>query len=183
MKNKMVQQLTRTALLLALCVVLQLALPTAIQAVKGPAVNVVLLVAAFTVNLPFAIAVAMINPIFVLLLSPPTAMVLCPQIVLVVMLGNATLVACAALLRKYFYGVPGLVAACLAKTAVMMVTIQYLVIPFFGANLEAKGIVATVQYSFGLGQLSTAAIGSVIFFVCWQVLKKIPAFAEKEQAE
>lgn len=175
MKKPMIKDLTRAALLLALCVVLQLALPTELQAVKGPAVNIVLLMAAFSVSLPYAAAIAAINPIFVLLISPPALMLLCPQIVLVVMLGNVTFVVCAGALKQYLLGIPALVLACLAKTGVMIVTITYLVIPMFGGAL-ADAQVTAAQASFGIGQLSTAAIGSGIFFVCWQVLKNIPAF-------
>lgn len=182
MKNPTVQMITRAALLLALCVALQLALPTELQAVKGPAVNIVLLLAAFTVSLPYAGAIAVINPLFVLLLSPPALMLICPQIVITVMLGNLTFVVCASLLKKYLLGIPALVAACLAKTGVMIVTITYVIIPVFGAGL-AEAQVTAAQASFGIGQLSTAATGSVIFFVCWQILKKIPVFAENSEAE
>ncbi len=179
MKSKNVQMITRSALLLALCVALQLALPTELQAVKGPAVNIVLLMAAFAVSLPYAAAIAVINPIFVLLISPPALMLICPQIVITVMLGNLTFVVCAGLLKKYLLGIPALVVACLAKTGVMMVTITYIIIPMFGAGLADAQVIAA-QTSFGIGQLSTAATGSVVFFICWQVLKKIPAFADKE---
>ncbi len=177
MKNPVVQQITRTALLIALCAVLQLSFPV-IQLVKGPAVNVVLLVAAYSVSLPYAIAVAVINPILVFIMAAPAVMLLCPQIMFVVMLGNVALVLCAGLLKKPVLGIPGLVAAVLAKTAVMTLTITYLVLPVFGGGL-AEAQVAAAQSAFGLAQFSTAAIGCAIFWVCWQVLKKIPAFSGK----
>ncbi len=182
MKNPTVKMITRSALLLALCVALQLALPTELQAIKGPAVNIVLLMAAFSVSLPYAAAIAVINPIFVLLLSPPALMLICPQIIITVMLGNATFVVCASLLKKYYLGVPALLVACLAKTGIMIVTITYIIIPVFGAGLAEAQVIAA-QTSFGVGQFSPAVIGSVVFFVCWQVLKKIPGFAPKEEAK
>ncbi len=180
MKNPTIKMITRSALLLALCVVLQLTLPTELQAVKGPAVNIVLLMAAFSVSLPYAAAIAVINPIFVLLISPPALMLICPQIVITVMLGNAVFVICAGSLKKFVLGIPGLVLACLAKTGIMILTITYFVIPVFGGGL-AEAQVAAAQASFGIGQLSTAAIGSVIFFVCWQVIKKV--ISQKEAAK
>ncbi len=179
MKSTKTQFVTRTAILLALCVVLQLALPTSIQAIKGPAVNIVLLLAAYTVGVSGACIVAVINPIFVFFLAAPAAMKLCPQIVFVVMLGNAVFVVCAALLKKPLLGIPGLVAACLCKTGVMMLATSYLVLPYFGAAVEAAGITAVVEASFGIAQLSTAAMGSAIFFVIWQLLQKVPVFAKK----
>ncbi len=182
MKNPTIKMITRAALLLALCVVLQLTLPTELQAVKGPAVNIVLLMAAFSVSLPYAVAIAVINPIFVLLISPPALMLICPQIVLTVMLGNATFVVCAGALKDYLMGIPALVVACLAKTGIMILTITYFVIPVFGAGL-AEAQVTAAQASFGIGQLSTAAIGSVIFFICWQAVQRVPELMQKKKEE
>ncbi len=179
--KKNVALITRTAVLLALCVVLQLAIPAELQMVKGPLVNVVLLVAAMAGGLSCGLIVAVLNPLLVFVLNAPAAMKLCPQILFVVMIGNAVLVAVAWLLRKPLMGIPGLVAAVVAKGVVMILLTSYVILPMFGAKLVAKGVDAAVKLAFGTAQLYTAAIGAAVFFVIWQVLKKVPGLAREDQ--
>ncbi len=177
MKKSSVQFIARTAVLLALCVVIQLVITG--QWVKGPLVNVVLLVATMAVGLPCGLTVAVLNPLLVFVINAPAAMKLCPQILPVVMIGNCVLVLVAWLLRKPARGVPGLAAAAVAKGAVMSALTSWVVVPLFGQKLVAKGIEATVKVSFGITQLYTAAIGCVVFFLVWQVLKKVPGIGKK----
>ena len=170
--NNKVKLIARTAVLLALCVVIQLAVSA--QWVKGPLVNTVLLVAAMACGLPCGLIVAVLNPLLVFVINAPAPMKLCPQILPVVMLGNCILVLVAWALRKPAMGIPGLAAAAVAKGLAMTALTSWVVLPMFGAKLVAKGIDATVKVMFGMTQLYTAAIGCVIFFVLWQVLKKVP---------
>lgn len=169
MKKNSVQFITRTAVLLALCVVIQLVISG--QWVKGPLVNTVLLVATFAVGLPCGLTVAVLNPLLVFLINAPAAMKLCPAILPVVMLGNCVLVLVAWLLRKPLDGVVGLAAAALAKGAAMSALTSWVVVPLFGQKLAAKGITETVKVSFGITQLYTAAIGCVVFYLVWKILK------------
>jgi riboflavin transporter FmnP len=178
MKNKNVAFVTRTAVLLALCVIVQLV--TSVQMVKGPLVNVVLLIAAIACGLPCGLIVAVLNPLLVFVISAPAAMKLCPQILPVVMVGNCVLVAVAWMLRKPLMGIAGLAAGAVAKALVMGALTSYVVVPLFGAKLAAKGIDAAVKLMFGISQLYTALIGAAVFFVLWQVLKKVPGFAAKD---
>ncbi len=178
MKKDSVKFLVRTAVLLALCVVIQLVVTG--QWIKGPLVNTVLLVAAMAVGLPGGLVVAILNPLLVFLINAPGPMKLCPQILPVVMLGNCVLVLVAWLLRKPAMGIPGLVAAAVAKGLVMTALTSWVVLPFFGAKLVAKGLDATVKIMFGMTQLYTAAIGCVVFFLIWQVLKKVPGLVTKK---
>jgi riboflavin transporter FmnP len=179
MKNRNIQFVARTAVLLALCVVIQLVVTG--QWVKGPLVNVVLLVAAMAGGLGCGLTVAILNPILVFVIAAPAAMKLCPQILPVVMAGNCILVLVAWLLRKPLMGIPGLVAGAVAKGAAMTLLTSYVVLPMFGAKLAAKGIDAVVKVAFGVTQLYTAAIGVAVFFVIWQVLKKVPGIAWEKQ--
>ena len=179
MKNKNVQFVARTAVLLALCVVIQLVISG--QWVKGPLVNVVLLVAAMAVGLPCGLIVAVLNPLLVFVINAPGPMKLCPQILPVVMLGNCILVLVAWALRRPAMGIIGLAAAAAAKGAAMTLLTSYLVILVFGAKLVAKGVDATVRVMFGVTQLYTAAIGCAVFFVIWQVLKKVPGLATADK--
>ena len=84
------------------------------------------------------------------------------------------------LLRKPLMGIPGLVAAAVAKGVGMLLLTSYVILPMFGAKLVAKGVDTAVKASFGIFQLYTAAIGAVVFFIIWQVLKRVPGLAEEE---
>lgn len=170
MKKNSVQFVARTGLLLALCVVIQLVVNG--QWVKGPLVNVVLLVAAFGVGLPCGLLVAVLNPLLVFLIAPPPVMLACPAILPVVMAGNCVLVAVAYLLRKPVQGVVGLAAAALAKGAVMTLLTMQVVLPFFGGALKPPQV-AAVQATFGMTQAATAAVGCVVFWLVWKLLKKV----------
>lgn len=170
MKKNSVQFIARTGILLALCVVVQLFIN--VQWVKGPLVNVILLVAAFGVGLPCGLLVAVLNPLLVFLISPPPVMLLCPAILPVVMLGNCVLVLVAWLLRKPLDGIVGLAAAAVAKGAVMMAATGWVVLPLFGSALNDKQM-ATVKTMFGSTQLATAAVGCVVFWLVWKLLKKV----------
>lgn len=169
--------IARTGVLLALCVVVQLAVSG--QWVKGPLVNTILLLAVMTTGLSGGVLVAILNPLLVFFIAAPAPMKLCPQILPVVMIGNVVLVVIAWLLRKPLHGIVGLTAAAVAKGLVMMGLISWVVLPMFGQKLVAKGIDATVKVMFGVTQLYTAAIGCVVFFIIWQVLKKVPHLAEE----
>ena len=171
MKNQKVQFVTRTAVLLALCVVFQLV--NLGQWITGPAVNLILLVAVMAGGLPCGVCVAVLNPLLVLAIKQPPIMLACPAIVVEVMLGNCILVLVAWLLRKPLMGIPGLAAAAVAKGAAMYALTGWVILPLFGANLPEK-LQAAAKASFGLIQLGTAAVGAVVFFAVWQILKKVP---------
>ncbi len=178
MKNRTVQFVTRTAVLLALCVVLQLV--NLGQWVTGPAVNLLLLVAAMSGGLPCGLTVAVLNPLLVFVIKNPPIMLACPAILVEVMLGNCILVVLAWALRKPLMGIPGLAAAAVGKGLAMFLLTGYVVLPLFGANLPDKLKMAAMA-SFGLLQMATAAIGAAVFFVVWQMLKKVPGFAVEEE--
>ncbi|MCI2046518.1 MAG: hypothetical protein LKJ90_02225 [Faecalibacterium sp.] len=178
MKNKKVQFVTRTAVLLALCVVLQLV--NLGQWVTGPAVNLILLLAAMSGGLPCGLTVAVLNPLLVFVIKNPPIMLACPAILVEVMLGNCVLVALAWALRKPLMGIPGLVAAAVGKGLAMFLLTGYVVLPLFGANLPDKLKMAAMA-SFGIIQMATAAIGAAVFFAVWQIVKKVPGFAAQEK--
>ncbi|MBQ7859292.1 MAG: ECF transporter S component [Faecalibacterium sp.] len=177
MKKNSVQFLARTALLLALCVVVQLVITG--QWVKGPLVNVVLLVAAMSGGPVCGLIVAVLNPLLVFLIAPPAIMLACPPIMVSVMLGNSVLVLVAWLLREKWMGLVGLVAAAVLKAAAMAAAISWVIIPVFGGALNEKQV-AMATKMFGITQLYTAAIGCAVFFAVWQVLKKVPGIGEKK---
>lgn len=177
MKNKSVQFVARAAVLLALCVVVQVV--NLGQWVTGPAVNLILLVAAMAGGLACGLTVAVLNPLLVFFIKSPAVMVACPAILVEVMVGNALLVLVAWALRKPMMGIPGLVAGVLVKGLGMFVMTSYLVLPVFGAGLPEK-LQAAASASFGIIQLATAAVGAGIFFVVWQVLKKVPGLAAEQ---
>ena len=174
MKKSSVQFVARTAVLLALCVVIQLL--NVGQWVTGPAVNLALLVAAMAGGLPCGLTVAVLNPLLVFVIKNPPVMAACPAILFEVMLGNCILVLVAWALRKPALGIPGLAAAAVAKGLAMYLLTGWVVLPLFGAGLPEK-LQAAAKASFGLVQMGTAAVGAALFFAVWQALKKVPGLA------
>ena len=99
MKKYTTQFLTRTALLLALCIVVQ-QFKSDSQFITGPLVNLILLIAALAVGLYSGLAIAVLSPILAFLISPSPIMQVMPQLIVLVALGNAVLVFAAWSLRK-----------------------------------------------------------------------------------
>ena len=69
MKQFYTRMLTRTALLLALCVVVQ-QFKTVSQFITGPLVNLILLLAALAVGLGSGLCIAVLSPILAFLIAP-----------------------------------------------------------------------------------------------------------------
>lgn len=174
MKKHYVQILTRTALLLALCVVVQ-QFKTLSQFITGPLVNVILMLAAMAVGLGSGLCIAVLSPVLAFLVSPAPIMQAMPQLMGLVMVGNATLVLIVWAFRgqKHYY--IGLALAALAKGGVLMLGLRTLVLPLFGGALKDKQIMA-VKAMFGVNQIITAAIAGVIIAIVWPMLKKVSGF-------
>lgn len=174
MKKYYTQMLTRTALLLALCLVVQ-QFKSISQFITGPLVNLILLVAALAVGLYSGLAIAVLSPILAFLISPSPLMQAMPQLIALVALGNASIVVCAWALRhnKMFY--LGLAAGALAKTAVLALGLRYVLVPLFGAALKPQMVTAATAM-FGVNQLITAAIAGAIACVVWPLLKRSQGF-------
>ncbi len=175
MQNKKVLWMTRTALLLALLIVLQWATKPLGQAVTGPCVNLILAVAAMTAGLPAGLTVALLSPIFAWLLGIAPLAVTVPAI----MAGNAVFVCLLYFLcaktEKWHFQVLGLAAAAAGKFGVLFSLVQWVICGAALPFLKGQGIkvpVATLAVNFGWLQLLTAVIGGAAGLALLPVLKK-----------
>ena len=174
MKSYYTRFITRTALLLALCVVVQ-QFKNISQFITGPLVNLILIVAALSVGLASGLCIAALSPVLAFLIAPSPLMQLMPQLMAAVAAGNAVLVACAWALRgKNFYWL-GFFLGAAAKWAVLSGALRWVLLPLFGAALNEKQI-ATASAMFGLNQFITAAIAGVAACALWPLLKRVRGF-------
>lgn len=175
MKNKTLW-LTRTAILLALLLVLQFATKPLGQFVTGSCVNLVLAVAALCVGLWSGLLIAVVSPFLAFMLQiAPMPITLVPGVAV----GNAVLVlvlalAAKALLKKSgsraVIGRYGLAAgAAVVKFAVLWLVITRLLIPLAGLP-EQKAAALTATFTWP--QLITALIGSLIAMTIAPTLSK-----------
>lgn len=153
--------LTRTAVLLAVLIVLQWTTKPLGQIVTGSCVNGVLAIAALCAGLPSALCVAVLSPILAFLLGiGPAFFPLTP----VIAAGNCVYVLIIwALAGKASAKIPAMVlgaavAAC-AKAAVLYLLVVQVVCRF--ASLAPKQV-ETFTTMFSLPQLTTALIGGAV---------------------
>lgn len=164
-----VQMLTRSALLLALCVAVQ-QFKGLSQFITGPLVNAILIIAVLYIGLWSGLAIAVLSPLFALLINPAPIMQLVPQMAVVIAVGNAVIV-----LGTYLFKnknlIAGLVVGSVLKAASLWVGISMIVIPVFGQALKAPQK-AALTAMFSYNQLITAILGSVIAYLIWLRLSK-----------
>ena len=164
--------ITRTAILLALLLVLQAVSKPLGQLVTGSLVNMVLIVAVMVAGLASGLTVAIVSPVLATLLGISPLWALVPFIVL----GNAVLV----LLWHYIangekgktavnYGIAWVTAA-IAKFAVLFAGVAMVLVPLILKLPEPKASVISGSFSFP--QLFTALIGGAVAMLVIPVLKK-----------
>ena len=184
------KQIAITAILLAICMMSQLLKNFSIY-LTGPIVNTCLVLAVFTAGLPAAILLAIITPVTAFLIAASPVMTAVPLVIPLIMGGNAVLVILTQLLlkkefceKKMFLSVKSVVFAALtavAKGAFMGLTISLWAIPaFLPAESKLRGKLDTLQFTFSVAQLITAAIGFVYVFLLWPVLRKAIAAGNKD---
>ncbi|MFY9174630.1 MAG: ECF transporter S component [Peptococcia bacterium] len=158
--------LTRSAVLLALALVVQLGkFP---QPVTGPAINGILFIASAVVGPISGILIGLLTPIVAFAVG---IMPFAPAMV-IIMLGNATLAIVYGLLAKR--QILALVAAAVGKFLVMAAMVKYIFPLLFGIAIPAK-----VTTMLTLPQLYTALIGAVAAFI---ILKLISHLFKKDNA-
>jgi len=161
-KNKGLQFITRTAVLLAIVLAVQsLRLPSYFT---GPVVNAVLILATLFTGVLSGITIGCITPIVAVFMGiiPPVAAPLVPLIVT----ANITLVLIFAVLDKisrYF----AWLGSAVAKFAVFYFGLNYL-LGAFGINLPAPLLAA-----FQLPQLYTALAGGLLAVIIARYLKQV----------
>ena len=168
-----IQWITRTAILIALLVVLQAAtMPLGTTIVTGSVVNMLLVVSVMIGGLASGITVAVVSPVLAKLVGIGPLWTLIPFIIL----GNITLV----LLwhnignrnmgKPYIAHVAALAVAAIAKFLVLYVGIVQIAVPLL-LGLPAQQA-AAISAMFSVAQLFTALIGGAVATILLPTLKK-----------
>ena len=166
---------TRTAVMLALLIVLQWLTKPLGQIVTGSCVNAVLAVTVLLTGISSGVTVAVLSPVFAYLLG------IAPQILTVpaIMIGNTVFVVLLHLAgaRKFWKSVTGLLAAALCKFALLYVLVTYVICGLLAQPLLAQGLLKepmlkALPATFSAPQLVTALIGGGVALLIVPVLKK-----------
>ena len=169
MKNKTLW-MTKTAVLIALLIVLQATTAAAGQLITGSCVNAVLAIAALFGGTWCGIAVALISPFCAFLLGiGPQLLPIVPAIAL----GNTVYILILSLLNR---GIPGLVRkgiVWLAASCCKALTLNLVVVRLLCRVLPLKEPqIATFSAMFSYPQLFTALLGGAVALAIVPVLKK-----------
>lgn len=173
--SKNVKLLTRTAVLLALCIASQFLKNTSVY-ITGSVVNAILVIAALGCGFVSGAVISVIAPVTSWLITGSPIITAMPVVMVCIMGGNLILVAAAALARdrKAPWLLPAaLTAGCLVKAAFMWGTIVQAVLPLLGpgSGLPEKALLAA-RTTFSLTQLLTGLIGSALAWCVWMVAGK-----------
>ena len=161
--------LTKTALLLALCVAVQ-QFQGLSQFFTGPLVNAILIIAGLAAGLWGGLAIAVLSPVLAYLIAPQPILQNLPQMIIVIMIGNAVMVIAAYVFRNKYLPA-GLVVGSIVKTGFLWLAVSYLVLPLFGQALPEK-MKSALTATFSINQLYTALIGNVLAYLIWRIVKK-----------
>lgn len=171
--KKKILWITRTAIFIALLVVVQFATKPLGQLVTGSLVNLILIMSVMTCGISSGVTVAVLSPVFATLLGIGTPLwILVPFIIL----GNSVII-----LIWYFIGIlafkdriPGyliaLPAGAAGKFLVLYLTIVKLLLPVL-VSLPVKQT-AALAAAFSFTQLFTALIGGALAAAALPVIKK-----------
>lgn len=169
--NKKLLWITRTAIFIALIIVVQVVTKPAGQFVTGSLVNLILLVSVFTAGLASGITVAALSPVFAFFVGIGPAFV---HLVPVVALGNIVLVWLAYLLAgseaSTLRTAIGIAVGAVAKFLVLWVGIVQLLLPNIPGIKEKQ--IQAMTAAFSWPQLVTALIGGAVCLCVLPVLKK-----------
>lgn len=185
MNSSKIKWITRTALLIALIFVAQILgnyMPGSqiligpirlSQLITGSLVNLTLIIAAGVTGLGSGITAGIVSSLLASIIG--TALPL-PQMIPVVALGNAVIVAVAWLIFQKGNGksgtvvrILGVLAGAAAKTAVLWASVSLIIVPLFQ---PAEKVVALITLNFSWPQMITATIGGLIAIAILPVLKK-----------
>lgn len=175
MKNPKVLWITRTAVLLALLVVLQAVTKPLGQLVTGSCVNAVLAVAALLVGMGCGVVIALLSPVLAFLLG------IAPQAVTVpaIMVGNTVFVILLTFARDREMGqkIAVWLVAAVAKFAALYLLVVKLICGVLAPALLSGGMLKepmlkALPTMFAWPQLVTALIGGGIALAIFPLLKK-----------
>lgn len=166
--------ITVTAIMVALCVVVQLFKNPGTIPITGGLINLILIIDTLYCGLVSGIILSAVAPItsFIITQSPIIAAV--PMILPCIMIGNIVIVifAWAVRCKKLELNLMplSLVAGSFAKWGVMTLLIVKWVLPTFGANLAPKArAMAATTYS--TTQLYAALVGTALACIIWPIVR------------
>lgn len=169
--KKTIRWITRTAIFIALLVVVQAATAgLGNQFVTGSAVNLILIVSAMTCGLGSGATVAIVSPVLAKMFGIGPLW----QIIPIVMLGNLVLVLVWRLLgsrgdKKIWYPA-ALVAAAGAKFLVLWLGVTKWIVPIVLGLPAKKAVIVSAAFSWP--QIVTAVIGGVLAILVLPLVKK-----------
>ena len=158
-------QLTTTALLLALCIIFQ-SLKSLSVYLTGSAVNCILVIATLYCGIWSGTCIAILTPIIAYFMGATPIMNMIPLMMPVIMFGNELLVLSVGLLKKKCLEI-GMLLGCVTKAGFLWSTVWFVVLPVFGTKLPEK-LVTTVKGTFSITQFVTACIGCVIAWILYK---------------
>ncbi len=174
-KNTYVQKIARTAVLLAIILVIQCFKNFSVW-ISGPVVNAVLIIATLGVGLWSGILLAVISPITSYLITGAPIMALTKfSLFPVIMLGNAVLVISVyVFMNRGKLGILwGMLTGSVVKWLVMWGCVSFLVAPAFADVIAGKpALITALSWTFTHFQLIAAILGCVISYLVWLPLKK-----------
>ena len=174
MKSK-AHWVTRTAVMMALLITLQMVTKSLGQIVTGSFVNAVLAVTVLVCGLGSGVTVALLSPAFAYLLG------IAPQILTVpaIMIGNTVFVVLLHLIcgKTLWKSVAGLLVAAVCKFAILYVLVTHVICGVLAQPLLAQGVLKEpmlkmLPATFSFPQLLTALIGGAVALAIAPVLKK-----------
>lgn len=167
--------ITKTAVLIALLVVLQAVTKPLGQVVTGSCVNAVLALAVMLMGMASGVTIALVSPVFAFLFGIAPNPVTVPAI----MVGNTVFVVLLRLLadRQIWKQVLAVVAAAIAKFGVLYALVTWVICGVAADALLAQGLLKqpmlkALPATFSWPQLVTALIGGTIAMLIIPVLKK-----------
>lgn len=166
--------ITVTAIMVALCIVVQLFKTQGTIPITGALINLIIIIDTLYCGLLSGIILSIIVPItsFIITQSPIIASV--PMILPFIMLGNIVIVIFAWFVRGKKLELNllplSLVSGSFAKWAVMTLTITKWVLPTFGGSLAPK-MKAMAAATYSTTQLYAALFGTALACIIWPILK------------
>lgn len=166
---------TRTAVMMALLITLQMVTKSLGQIVTGSFVNAVLAVTVLVCGLGSGVTVALLSPAFAYLLGIASQILTVPAI----MIGNTVFVVLLHLIcgKTLWKSVAGLLVAAVCKFAVLYVLVTHVICGVLAQPLLAQGVLKEpmlkmLPATFSFPQLLTALIGGAVALAIAPVLKK-----------
>lgn len=166
--------LTVTAMMLALCILVQFFKNSSLTLFVGSIVNLAIIINTLYCGFAYGTILAVIAPITAFLITGAPLIAACPLILPCIMIGNEVLVIAAWIARgkqrEELVLSASLIVGSFLKAGIMALLILGVVIPVFGTALkEPQKLAAQTAYS--TTQLIAALIGSVLACIVWRILK------------